>query len=164
MNSCVRILSLAATAGLLSLGCGKSGDPTPAAASSAPATAGNSAGAVPSGSPAAAAKLKAPVREGSTIARAATDDALYVADEDHSAVRRVALPLDPSAPNMLEIAMPGPPAQVLALDGRVLVTVRDPGLLLIMRTDPQKGLVETARVELPADAERGDARAAYRAE
>jgi cytochrome c peroxidase len=75
-----------------------------------------------------------------------------VADEDHSAVRRVALPLDPNALNMLEIAMPGPPAQVLALDGRVLVTVRDPGLLLIMRADPQKGLVETARVELPADA------------
>jgi DNA-binding beta-propeller fold protein YncE/mono/diheme cytochrome c family protein len=84
--------------------------------------------------------------------RAVTDDALYVADEDHGVVRRVALPLDTSAPAILDVPMPGPPAQVLALDGRVLVTVRDPGLLLIMRPDPQKGLVETARVELPADA------------
>ncbi|HZF52061.1 MAG TPA: hypothetical protein VE093_25585 [Polyangiaceae bacterium] len=153
MKACVRILSLAATASLVSLGCGKSGDPAPAgsAGSSAPLAAATSAGAPPSGS-LAAARLKAPVREGSTISRAATDDALYVADEDHGVVRRVALPLDPNAPAILEVPLPGPPAQVLALDGRVLVTVRDPGLLLIMRPDPQKGLVEAARVELPADA------------
>lgn len=135
-------------AGLVFFGCGKSGDPKPSggALSSAPAVS-----AAPTSSP-AAAKRKAPVREGSTISRVPADDALYVADEDHGVVRRVALPLDPNAPSILEIPMPGPPAQVLALDGRVLVTVRDPGLLLIMRVDAEKGLVETARVALPADA------------
>lgn len=154
MKACLRIIPLAVTAGLISLGCGKSSDPAGGAGSSAPSA---SAAATPSGSVAAGAQtqtkeLKAPVREGSTIARSASDDALYVADEDHGVVRRVALPLDPNAPAITEISVPGAPAQVLALGDRVLVTVRDPGLLLIMRPDPQKGLVEAARVELPADA------------
>jgi cytochrome c peroxidase len=38
------------------------------------------------------------------------------------------------------------------MDGRVLVTIRDPGLLLLMRPDPSRGLVEEARVDLPPDA------------
>jgi hypothetical protein len=119
MKSCARILSLATTAGLLSLGCGKSGDSSPAGGAGSSAPAAVAAGsAIASGSAAVAARLKAPVREGSTISRAPANDAPYVADEDHGAVRRVALPLDPSAPTILEIPMPGPPAQVLALDGR----------------------------------------------
>jgi hypothetical protein len=49
--------------------------------------------------------------------------------------------------------VPGAPAQVLALgDGRVLVTIRDPGLLLVLRPDAAAGLAEEARVALPADA------------
>lgn len=83
--------------------------------------------------------------------RAPQDDALYLADEDHAVLRRIPLPVDVSAPPVA-IAMPGRPAQVLALDGRVLVTIRDPGLLLVMRPDPTAGLVEVARVPLPADA------------
>jgi len=34
----------------------------------------------------------------------------------------------------------------------VLVTIRDPGLLLAMRPDPAAGLIETGRAEVPADA------------
>jgi DNA-binding beta-propeller fold protein YncE/mono/diheme cytochrome c family protein len=41
---------------------------------------------------------------------------------------------------------------VLALDGSVLVTIRDPGLLLVMKPDANAGLVETARIALPVDA------------
>ncbi|UQA62880.1 c-type cytochrome [Polyangium aurulentum] len=143
---------------------------------------------VPSSEPSAAAptaeavrmnkKLEAPVREGSTIVRALTDDALYVADEDHGAVRKLELPLD-LHPTSIEIPMPGQPAQMVALADRVLVTIRNEGavapgmgekkegasdkprvpapptgagLLLIMKPDAQKGLVEAARVPLPQDA------------
>jgi hypothetical protein len=122
------------------------------------------------------------VREGSTIARSPTGDALYVADEDHGCVRRIPLPLDVQNPAPA-VPMPGQPAQVLALADRVLVTIRSagavppgaaaaaaaatkpftgratlvpsatgPGLLLTLRPDPDKGLVEIARVELPQDA------------
>ncbi|WP_437926561.1 hypothetical protein WMF37_47420 [Sorangium sp. So ce291] len=83
--------------------------------------------------------------------RAPQDDALYLADEDHAVLRRIPLPVDVSAPPVA-IALPGRPAQVLALGDRVLVTIRDPGLLLVMRPDPTAGLVEAARVPLPADA------------
>lgn len=113
--------------------------------------------AVPSIAPASAAALPAagppppaPVREGNVVARAAENDALFVADEDHAVVRLLALPLD--VRKQREIALPGRPAQVLALAGKVLVTIRDPGLLLVLRRDGEAGLVEEARVALPADA------------
>jgi hypothetical protein len=138
---------------------------------------------------ASAPRRSPPTREGGTLVRDAHGDALFVADEDHGVVRRIALPFDPAAP-VITVAMPGLPAQVLALQDRVLVTVRSagdrpleapapsptpsgkparaaapdprinrapvaatgPGLLLIFKRDPAAGLVETARVELPADA------------
>lgn len=90
-------------------------------------------------------------REGSAVARAPSSDALYVADEDHRAIHVVPLPLDPARPARA-VALPGPPAQVLALGDRVLVTVRDPGLLVVLRPDPAAGLAEVARVALPPDA------------
>lgn len=106
----------------------------------------------------------APVREGGALARGARDEALYIADEDHGVVRVIPLraggdPSSGAAPRVrvdekraIEVKVPGAPAQVLALDGRVLVTIRDPGLLLLMRPDPARGLVEEARVPLPPDA------------
>ncbi|MFT3772649.1 MAG: hypothetical protein QM820_45235 [Minicystis sp.] len=131
----------------------------------------------------AAPRAPAATHEGGAIVRAPGDDALYVADEDHGVVRRIPLPFDPQKP-VATIAMPGLPAQVLAVGDRVLVTVRSeggtpptappkeaapkpaasaaasrapaaptgPGLLLIMRPDAAAGLVEVARVALPADA------------
>ena len=91
------------------------------------------------------------VREGGALARAVGEEALYLADEDVGVVRRIPLPVDIQTPPTV-VKMPGAPAAVLALDGRVLVTIRDPGLLVILRTDKELGLVETARVPLPADA------------
>src|SRR5262249_38787871 len=126
--------------------------------SSQPTGAGPAGSAAPSAAPAGSAaaareKAKAPVLEGSAIVRAAGEDAVYIADEDHKVVRRVPLPLPASRANIrVAIPPPGAPAQGLALADRVLVTIRDPGLLLIMKPDNDKGLVEAGRVPLPADA------------
>lgn len=153
-------LALAATLALTASACSR--DPAPGADAGAPS---GSAGAPASSAsapaaplpPSTAAPLRAPVREGGALARSAREDALYVADEDHGVVRVVPLPLDPARPGT-GVPAPGRPAQVLALggrggdDARVLVTVRDPGLLLIFRPDPAGGLVEVGRVPLPADA------------
>ncbi len=104
--------------------------------------------------------------------RSPHEPALYLADEDHTALRRIPLvpaltdppsiehPPDGGAPLAAEarflnaadtsVALPGRPAQVLAQDDRVLVTVRDPGLLLIFSVGPDPH--ELGRVSLPADA------------
>jgi hypothetical protein len=144
------LLTLAASACSRSPTAGPDAGPAPTSSAVAPAE----PAAPPPEAPAA---LPAPVREGSALARAAGEDALYVADEDHGVLRVVPLPLDPARPGV-GVPAPGRPAQVLALGGRerrerrVLATIRDPGLLLILRPDPSAGLVEVGRVPLPADA------------
>jgi DNA-binding beta-propeller fold protein YncE len=126
---------------------------SPPAPASAPPASAPSTSAPPRASPAHVA------HPGSAIARAPHEDALYVADEDHDSLQRVTLPAGPAA----EVKLPGPPAQLVALDDRVVVTVRGlsgdpstplraPGLLMTFQADVARGLVETARVELPADA------------
>jgi cytochrome c peroxidase len=121
-------------------------------------TQGTPDGAAPTAAPSATATTNVPharappaTREGGALSRGAGEPFVYVADEDHGVVRRVPLPLRPEAAAKA-VEMPGAPAQVLALDGRILVTVRDPGLLVIMKPDDAAGLVETGRVALPADA------------
>ena len=114
-----------------------------------------------------AVRAKAPVREGGALVRAAGESALWIADEDHRVLRKIPLPFPGDVAALpAPIELPGAPAQVLALADRVLVTVRSvsedrtkpnpithpPGLLLIMKPDAAKGLVEVARVDLPADA------------
>ncbi len=96
-------------------------------------------------------RVAATVREGGAVARGVGEAALYVADEDHRTVRRVPLPVRAEAVGTA-IELQGPPAQVLPLDGRVLVTVRDPGLLLVLAPDATGALVEASRVALPDDA------------
>lgn len=123
-------------------------------ADAGPAT---STAAIPSTSPSSAvpaqpAALAGPtVREGSAVARSAAGDRLYVADEDHHVLRVLPLPLDPARPARA-VALPGAPAQIVVIGDRVLVTIRDPGLLLDLRPDPAAALVEHGRVALPADA------------
>ncbi|MEZ4295540.1 MAG: hypothetical protein R3B70_11240 [Polyangiaceae bacterium] len=91
-------------------------------------------------------------REGQAITRSAGGDALYVAQQDLSALHVLPLPLDASRPP-LRVALPGRPSQIVVVDAeRVLVTVRDPGLVLVMRPDAAAGLVETARIPVAADA------------
>ena len=112
----------------------------PSAAASASATAASAV---------APARVGVRVREGNVLARSVGDDALFLADEDHHVLRRI--PLDPQIA-AAALPLPGAPAQLLVLDDRILVTVRDPGLLLILRYAPATGFVELARVPLPADA------------
>jgi DNA-binding beta-propeller fold protein YncE/mono/diheme cytochrome c family protein len=154
----------------------------PTGDASAPSASAQTASPAPvSSSAAQAPSLALPTREGGMIARSPSEDALYVADEDHGVVRRIALPFNPEGP-VVTVAMPGLPAQVLALGDRVLVTIRSegqkpptavpaeelkkpgkkpsqiptsptgPGLLLVMKPDAQKGLVEVGRATLPGDA------------
>jgi cytochrome c peroxidase len=94
---------------------------------------------------------KPPTRQGATIARSPTLPLLYVADEDHAALRRVPLPVDVQTPPTT-VPLPGRPAQVLALADCVLVTIRDPGLLVVFAEDPSGLLVERTRIALPDDA------------
>lgn len=102
--------------------------------------------------------------------RSPGEAALYLADEDGSALRRIPLtkelreppplnlPLDHhQAPPLAEIAagetvvpLPGRPAQVFPLGERVLVTVRHPSALLIFSAGEKPALQAT--VELPEDA------------
>jgi hypothetical protein len=89
-------------------------------------------------------------RSGSALARSPGGEALFLADEDHQVLRRIPLPVDINTPPSM-IPLPGGPAQVVALEDRVLVTVRDPGLLVVFRPDGD-ALVEVGRVDLPADA------------
>jgi DNA-binding beta-propeller fold protein YncE len=143
----------------------------PSGADAAPPPSASSAAATPSTSSSVVAaprtNARAPVREGGALARAAGEAALWIADEDHRVLRKIPLPVPAEgSPLPAPIELPGAPAQVLALADRVLVTIRGvpddvskpssptrpPGLLLIMRPDAQKGLVEAARVDLPADA------------
>jgi DNA-binding beta-propeller fold protein YncE/mono/diheme cytochrome c family protein len=77
--------------------------------------------------------------------------ALYVADEDHKVVRRIPIPVRAETPGT-SFEMPGAAAAVLPLDGRVLATVREPGLLLVLHVAQNGALSEERRVELPQDA------------
>lgn len=100
----------------------------------------------------AAERLRTPQRSGQTIARAPTDDALFVADEDHGSVRAFALPLQPGA-KPASVSLSGRPAQLVALHDRVLVTVRDDagakGALVVLARDGALGLREIAKISLP---------------
>jgi DNA-binding beta-propeller fold protein YncE len=89
-------------------------------------------------------------RSGSGLARTPNDKALILADEDHRTLRRIPIPVDVHNPPTA-FEMPGAPAQVVALPDRMLVTIRDPGLLLELVEEG--GVIrESARVELPSDA------------
>lgn len=125
-------------------------------ASSPQTSASLTASGTPSGAPttkAAETSPSAPAtsRQGSTIARSPKGDALFIADEDHSVLRRVPLPLSPSTPAE-EIKLPGAPAQVIALGDSVLVTIRQPGMLVIVKPGEGGKLSIQARVPLADDA------------
>ena len=122
------------------------------AGATSPSASASASGASPttSAAPATNAASIGP-RQGSVLSRGVGEEALYVADEDHGVLRRVPLPLSQGGAGTA-VEMPGPPAQVVTLPGRVLVTIRDPGLLVEFRAEPSAQLVEVSRVKLPADA------------
>jgi len=75
----------------------------------------------------------APVeRTGSALARSADGDALFLADEDHAVLRRIPLPLPEVDGQIDSLDLPGRPAQAIALRESVLVTLRDPGALVVV--------------------------------
>ena len=123
---------------------------------SAPAPSASQAAAPPATSvvPAQPKPLAPGERQGGVITRTPHGDALLVADEDHKVLRRIPLPLAPGAA-ATEVPLPGAPAQVLTVGFSVLVTIRDPGLLLVLTPDLPDvpgALAEAGRVALPADA------------
>jgi cytochrome c peroxidase len=120
-------------------------------ASHANASAQPPASAAASATP-AQAHVAAVSREGGALMRGVGEAALYLADEDAAVVRRIPLPLDAATIAKGELAVPGRPAAVLPLQGRLLVTVRDPGMLLVFTSDGTGTLTESARVPLPDDA------------
>ncbi len=63
-------------------------------------------------------------------------------------------PPRPPPPNakQQEVIMPGAPAQVLPVDGFVLATIRDPGLLVVLKEQPGDTLKEEAQIPVAADA------------
>jgi len=137
---------VAAPASASSCSCGKSSsDPAPAGEGSAKAPLASAASAPEK------PRRPAPNRQGNVVARSPAGDVLYVVDEDASQIHLVPLPFGKEKP-AVSVSLPGRPAEVLPLDGEVLVTIRDPGLLLVLRPDPAAGLVESARVALPGDA------------
>jgi len=110
-------------------------------------------------------------REGQALVRSRSEPALYLADEDHSVLRRIPLgpaltsppPLAPPGGGVapatepafvdageVSVDLPGKPAQLLALGDRVLCTIRDPGMLLVLSAGEHPE--EIGRVALPADA------------
>ncbi len=197
-------------------GCGgpsEPGPPAPPTASAAGSAKVASSAAVP-----APPRPKPTVLSGGALVRAPSDSALWIADEDHGVVRRIAsietreigappaeaasavapgasaTPDSSAAPGAsaapdssanaapsasaassasagagkkaeakkparkplelvvapTEVKVPGRPAQVLALADKVLVTVRDPGLLLVL--SPDASAREIGRVTVPDDA------------
>lgn len=125
--------------------------------SSTDAGAPGRSGAAPGGSalPKAPSGPLAASREGGSLSRSPTDDALFLADEDHTCVRVAALPMREATP-IERTEVPGRPGQVLATGARVLVTIRalpnGKGALLVMDRAGKLGLSERARIELPPDA------------
>lgn len=153
MNAMLRSRALF-LAPLLAIACQSDRSPAPAGSSSTgspapPASAAAAPSAVADARPPDVAPP--PPREGGALVRSTRGDVLYLADEDRSAVRVIQLPID-EARASVKVAMPGRPAQVLAVRDRVLVTIRDPGLLLVLAPDAERGLTEVARVVVPADA------------
>ena len=87
------------------------------------------------------------IRAGSAIALSQSEATLWVAEEDRKALWRIGLPLaGEGAPERIDL--PGPPAQVLPLHDSVIVTIRQPSMLLALDTDG----TELGRLPLAADA------------
>lgn len=118
------------------------------------ATTGGTATAATAAPSEPAAPKALAVYEGSAIARDLDSRYLVVADEDHESLRVVGLPMKEGAKPKTR-KLPGPPAQLIHRDGQVLVTIRQPSLLMAFDTagsDDPGAWKESWKVELPDDA------------
>jgi DNA-binding beta-propeller fold protein YncE/mono/diheme cytochrome c family protein len=133
----------------LAASCGDEPAPAPTSAAS-----GSAASVTPPVAPAVAGVAPSTARladrSASALARSPDGKTLFLADEDHATLRQIPLPVDVSTPSKA-IVIPGRPAQVLAFEDRLLVTVREPGMLieLVLAGD---SWTENRRLDLPDDA------------
>ncbi len=131
--------------------CGDGAGPAPQPSGSAQASASSASSVQPPVVAAPAQALSGPLT-GGVVARLPLTETVVLADEDHRALRIVADAGKADGPDdFSSVELPGAPAQVVAWGDTVLVTIRDPGLLLKMRLAEGK-LTEVGRVPLPADA------------
>lgn len=137
---------LAVVVAAIAAACGSSGD----------ATGASSTGAGPSPSASSSVAVASPPvgdvsleRVGGAVARTARG-LIAVVDEDHLALRLVDVSVEP--PAATEVGLSGRPAQVLALADALLVTIRDPGLLVRLVPDGPSAFKVAGTAELPADA------------
>ncbi|NUP05281.1 MAG: c-type cytochrome [Polyangiaceae bacterium] len=95
--------------------------------------------------------LEAPLT-GGLVARFPGTESIVIADEDHRALRIAsdASTVD-SAGGFATVQLPGPPANVVAWNDTILVTVRDPGLLVKLRVEGGS-VREVGKTPLPPDA------------
>ena len=137
MNRIIALIALTAIAA----GCRNGDDPAPTASSAA------SASSAPTAGPDKPRVPPPRTRVGSTVAVTEKGDAVLVAEEDRKVLWRVPTPVTADSRGQ-RFDLPGAPAQVLPLKKQVLVTIRQPGLLLAL----DDALHETGRVALPSDA------------
>ncbi len=123
-----------------------------------PPPSASGAAATPTGSSSAGAAASPAARplevalQGGVVARLPGTETVLVADEDHKTVHLVADGARAAAPSDARpVELPGAPAQVVGWGDTVLVTIRDPGLLLRFRIRGG-ALEEVGRAKLPADA------------
>jgi cytochrome c peroxidase len=113
------------------------------------------AGAQSSALPADGSAVGVLAHEGSSIARSAGGNRLYIADEPNEVL--YVIPTDRVGPGMDRIArrvpLPGAPSQIVVLrSSMVLVTVREPGALVALAPNDASGLEERWRLSVPYDA------------
>ena len=96
--------------------------------------------------------LDEPVLQGSALARSPGGARLYIADEPTHALYVASTSSVGGKLESVRIPLEGAPAQVVALETRVFVTVRDPSMLVELRVDDVLGLVEARRLPLADDA------------
>ncbi len=137
----------------LAFGLAACGDPAapPAPSAASPASAGASGPAVAPSIPPPSTLPDRPLT-GGVIARLGGTETVVVVDEDHAALHLTPDAKTAAAPDaFVKVEMPGAPAQAVAWGDTVLVTIRDPGLLLRLRLEGAT-LKEVGRVALPGDA------------
>lgn len=135
------------------VGCGSSGSE----GTSGPSEAGSGApatSAAPSNGSGPAGADVALDRVGGVVTRLVKPGFIAVVDEDHLALRVVDVTMRKAGdapPSAVEVTLPGRPAQAVALPDAILVTIRDPGLLLRLVPDGASWKI-AGTAKLPADA------------
>lgn len=96
-----------------------------------------------------------PILTGASIARSPGGARIYVADEPNQRIYVASTASTTAGSDALptvRVKLPGRPAQLVAFAQHVLVTIRQPGMLISFRVDSAAGLIEEHRIALADDA------------